>query len=75
MDGGIRGSDVHGVGPGRWAVMIGRLLVGPAANVRGASRTLDILRTGIDTRGIGKASIDDLSPDDVVVPDFLPPPR
>ncbi|HZB40830.1 MAG TPA: hypothetical protein VE487_07685 [Ilumatobacter sp.] len=44
----------------------------------GVENVLDILRAGIDStlRGIGKASISDLCPDDVVVPkDFSPPAR
>ena len=39
---------------------------------------LDILRMGIDSTlpGLGKGSIDELGPDDVVVPDdFSPPAR
>jgi isopentenyl diphosphate isomerase/L-lactate dehydrogenase-like FMN-dependent dehydrogenase len=60
--------------------MIGRAyLWGLAANGQaGVENVLDILRMGIDSTllGIGKASIADLSADDVVVPsDFSPPPR
>jgi isopentenyl diphosphate isomerase/L-lactate dehydrogenase-like FMN-dependent dehydrogenase len=82
MDGGIRrGSDVvMALALGAKAVMIGRAyLWGLAANGQaGVENVLDILRGGIDStlRGIGKSSIRDLCPDDVVMPkDFSPPPR
>ncbi|MEL7155558.1 MAG: pre-mycofactocin synthase MftD [Actinomycetota bacterium] len=74
MDGGIRrGSDVvKALALGADAVMIGRAyLWGLAANGQaGVENVLDILRNGIDSTllGLGKASIDDLSPADVVVP-------
>ena len=52
--------------------MIGRsYLWGLAANGQaGVENVLDILRAGIDSAllGLGKASIGDLTPDDVVVP-------
>jgi pre-mycofactocin synthase len=81
MDGGVRrGSDVvMALALGAKAVMIGRAyLWGLAANGQaGVENVLDILRAGIDStlRGLGKASIDELCRDDVVVPDgFSPPP-
>jgi len=52
--------------------MIGRAyLWGLAANGQaGVENVLDILRGGIDSAllGLGKASIGDLTPDDIVVP-------
>jgi heme/flavin dehydrogenase (mycofactocin system) len=74
LDGGIRrGSDVvKAVALGARAVMIGRAyLWGLAANGQaGVENVLDILSGGIDSalRGISKASIHDLTPDDIVVP-------
>jgi L-lactate dehydrogenase (cytochrome)/glycolate oxidase len=74
LDGGIRrGSDVvKAVALGARAVMIGRAyLWGLAANGQaGVENVLDILSGGIDSalRGLGKASIHDLSPDDILVP-------
>jgi hypothetical protein len=57
---------------GARAVMIGRAyLWGLAANGQaGVENVLDILRGGIDSalRGLGKASVRDLTPDEVVVP-------
>lgn len=82
MDSGIRrGSDVvKALALGAKAVMIGRAyLWGLAANGQaGVENVLDVLRMGIDSNllGMGKASIHDLSPDDLVIPDgFSPPPR
>ncbi len=75
LDGGIRrGSDVvKAVALGARAVMIGRAyLWGLAANGQaGVENVLDILRGGIDSGllGIGKASVQDLTPDDLLVPD------
>lgn len=75
MDGGIRrGSDVvKAVALGAKAVMIGRaslwaLAIGGQA---GVENVLDVLRGGIDSAmlGLGKASLADLGPDDIVVPD------
>lgn len=75
MDGGIRrGSDVvKAVALGAKAVMIGRaslwaLAVGGQA---GVENVLDVLRGGIDSAmlGLNKASLADLGPDDIVVPD------
>jgi len=74
LDGGIRrGSDVvKALALGARAVMIGRAyLWGLAAGGQaGVENVLDILRGGIDSalRGISKASIHDLTPDDIVVP-------
>ena len=74
LDGGIRrgGDVVKAVALGARAVMIGRAyLWGLAANGQaGVENVLDILRGGIDSAllGLGKASIGDLTPDDVVVP-------
>jgi pre-mycofactocin synthase len=75
LDGGIRrGSDVvKAVALGARAVMIGRAyLWGLAANGQaGVENVLDVLRGGIDSAllGLGKRSVHDLTPDDVVMPD------
>jgi pre-mycofactocin synthase len=62
---------VKAVALGARAVMIGRAyLWGLAANGQaGVENVLDILRGGIDSAllGLGKASIRDLTPDDLVV--------
>jgi heme/flavin dehydrogenase (mycofactocin system) len=74
IDGGIRrGSDVvKAVALGARAAMIGRAyLWGLAANGQaGVENVLDILRNGIDSAilGLGKSSIYELTPDDVVIP-------
>jgi L-lactate dehydrogenase (cytochrome) len=74
LDGGIRrGSDVvKAVALGARAVMIGRAyLWGLAATGQaGVENVLDILRGGIDSAlmGLGRASVHDLVPDDVLVP-------
>ena len=74
LDGGIRrGSDVvKALALGARAVMIGRAyLWGLAATGQaGVENVLDILHGGIDSalRGLGKASIHDLGPEDIVVP-------
>jgi L-lactate dehydrogenase (cytochrome) len=74
MDGGIRrGSDVvKAMALGARAVMIGRAyLWGLAANgERGVQNVLTILKCGIDEAllGLGKASVHDLTRDDVLVP-------
>ena len=74
LDGGIRrGSDVvKAVALGAKAVMIGRAyLWGMAANgERGVQNVLSILRQGIDEAllGLGKASVHDLTREDVVLP-------
>jgi heme/flavin dehydrogenase (mycofactocin system) len=82
MDGGVRrGSDVvKALALGAKATMIGRAyLWGLAANGQaGVENVLDVLRMGIDSTllGLGRSSIDELSPDDVVIPaGFSPPPR
>ncbi len=75
LDGGIRrGSDVvKALALGARAVMIGRAyLWGLAANGQaGVENVLDILRGGIDSAllGLGRSSIDELSPEDLVIPD------
>jgi pre-mycofactocin synthase len=74
LDGGIRrGSDVvKALALGARAVMIGRAsLWGLAANGQaGVENVLDILRTGIDAAllGLGRASVRELSADDVLIP-------
>jgi L-lactate dehydrogenase (cytochrome) len=74
LDGGVRrGSDVvKALALGARAVMIGRAyLWGLAAGGQaGVENVLDILQAGIDSalRGISKASIHDLTPDDIVIP-------
>lgn len=81
LDGGIRrGSDVvKSLALGARAVLIGRAsLWGLAANGQaGVENVLDILRDGIDSTllGLGKASTDELGPDDIVAPDGFFPPR
>lgn len=78
LDGGIRrGSDVvKAVALGARAVMIGRAyLWGLAANGQaGVENVLDLLRNGIDSAllGMGKSHINELTRDDIVIPnDFL----
>jgi L-lactate dehydrogenase (cytochrome)/glycolate oxidase len=74
LDGGIRrgGDVVKAVGLGARAVMIGRAyLWGLAANGQaGVENVLDILRGGIDSAllGLGRPSIYDLTPEDLVIP-------
>jgi pre-mycofactocin synthase len=74
LDGGIRrGSDVvKALALGARAVMIGRAyLWGLAANGQaGVENVLDILRGGIDSAlmGLGRSSIAELSPADLVIP-------
>ena len=81
LDGGIRrGSDVvKALALGADAVLIGRAyLWGLAVNGQGGvENVLDILRDGIDATllGLGKSSIAELGPDDVVLPDGFCPPR
>ena len=75
LDGGVRrGSDVvKAVALGAKAVMIGRAyLWGLAANGQaGVENVLDILRGGVESAllGLGHASIHQLHPDDLVVPE------
>ena len=74
LDGGVRrGADVvKAVALGAKAVMIGRAyLWGLAAGGQaGVENVLDVLRNGIDSAllGLGKSSIGELGPDDVIVP-------
>jgi len=74
LDGGIRrgGDVVKAVALGAKAVMVGRAyLWGLAANGQaGVENVLDILRGGIDSAllGLGKASVSDLTSDDLVIP-------
>ena len=75
LDGGIRrGSDVvKAVALGARAVMIGRAyLWGLAANGQaGVENVFDLLRGGIDSAlmGLGRDSIHDLSPADILIPE------
>jgi heme/flavin dehydrogenase (mycofactocin system) len=75
LDGGVRrGSDVvKALALGARAVMIGRAyLWGMAAGgERGVTNVLEILRQGVSETllGLGKSSVHDLSPDDLIVPD------
>lgn len=74
LDGGIRrGSDVvKALALGARAVMIGRAYLWglAAAGQAGVENVLDLLQGGIDSalRGLAKSSIDDLSPEDVLMP-------
>ncbi|WP_167504673.1 pre-mycofactocin synthase MftD [Streptomyces malaysiensis] len=74
LDGGVRrGSDVvKALALGAKAVLIGRAyLWGLAANGQpGVENVLDILRGGIDSAllGLGRSSVHELTPDDVVIP-------
>src|SRR5580692_8108595 len=75
LDGGIRrgGDAVKAIALGAKAVMIGRAyLWGLAANGQaGVENVLDIMRGGMESAllGLGHASIHQLHPDDLVVPD------
>lgn len=75
MDGGIRrGSDVvKAVALGARAVMIGRASLWALAvgGQPGVENVLDVLRNGIDATmlGLGKGSLSELVPDDIVVPE------
>jgi L-lactate dehydrogenase (cytochrome)/glycolate oxidase len=75
LDGGVRrGSDaVKAIALGAKAVMIGRAyLWGLAANGQaGVENVLDIMRGGMESAllGLGHASIHQLQPDDLVIPD------
>lgn len=74
LDGGIRrGSDVvKALALGARAVMIGRAYLWglAAAGQPGVENVLDILRGGVDSAlmGLGRASVHDLSADDVLIP-------
>ncbi len=80
LDGGVRrgGDVVKAVALGAKAVMIGRAyLWGLAVNGQaGVENVLDVMRNGIDAtmRGIGKGSLAELGPDDVIVPPGFSPP-
>ncbi|MGD6748165.1 pre-mycofactocin synthase MftD [Streptomyces sp. BH106] len=75
LDGGVRrGGDVaKALALGARAVLIGRAyLWGLAANGQaGVENVLDILRGGLDSAvlGLGHASVDELGPDDLAIPD------
>jgi heme/flavin dehydrogenase (mycofactocin system) len=75
LDGGVRrGSDVvKALALGARAVMIGRAyLWGLAANGQvGVENVLDIMRSGIDSAllGLGRGSVRELSPADLLIPD------
>jgi pre-mycofactocin synthase len=75
LDGGIRrGSDVvKALALGARAVMIGRAYLWglAAAGQPGVENVLDILRSGIDSAllGLGRSSVQELSRDDVLVPE------
>jgi heme/flavin dehydrogenase (mycofactocin system) len=78
FDGGIRrgGDVVKALALGARAVMIGRAYLWGmgAAGETGVKNVLDILRSGIDEAllGLGRASVHDLVPEDVLVPaDFV----
>jgi len=82
LDGGVRrGSDVvKALALGARAVMVGRAyLWGLAANGQaGVENVLDVLRSGIDSTlmGLGRSAIDELSPQDVLMPTgFLRAPK
>jgi len=70
---------VKAVALGAKAVMIGRAyLFGMAANGQaGVENVLDVLRMGIDSTmlGLGKSSLAELGPDDLVIPNGFSPPR
>jgi pre-mycofactocin synthase len=74
LDGGVRrGSDVvKALALGARAVMIGRAyLWGLAAGGQaGVENVLDIFRNGVDSTllGLGRSSVHDLTPDDVLIP-------
>src|SRR6185437_7020221 len=74
LDGGVRrgGDVVKALALGARAVMIGRAyLWGLGANGQaGVENVLDLLRSSIESAllGLGHASIDDLTPDDLIIP-------
>lgn len=74
LDGGIRrgGDVVKALALGARAVMIGRAYLWGlgAAGQTGVENVLDIMRNGIDSAlmGLGRASVHDLSADDILVP-------
>lgn len=78
LDGGVRrGSDVaKALALGARAVMLGRAYLWglAAAGQPGVENVLDIMGNGIDSvlMGLGCASVDDLVPDHLLVPDGFP---
>ncbi|WP_327144243.1 pre-mycofactocin synthase MftD [Nocardia sp. NBC_01327] len=74
LDGGIRrgGDVVKALALGARAVMIGRAYLWGLASAGqpGVENVLDILSSGIDSalRGLGRSSVHELTPDDLVVP-------
>jgi heme/flavin dehydrogenase (mycofactocin system) len=74
LDGGVRrgGDVIKALALGARAVMIGRAYLWglAAAGQSGVENVLDIMRAGIDSAllGLGRASVAELAPDDVVVP-------
>jgi pre-mycofactocin synthase len=74
LDGGIRrgGDVVKALALGAKAVMIGRAYLWglAAAGQAGVENVLDIMRAGIESAllGLGRASTEELTPDDVIVP-------
>jgi len=74
LDGGIRrgGDVVKALALGARAVMVGRAYLWglAAAGQTGVENVLDILRNGIDSAllGLGRASVGELGPEDVIVP-------
>ena len=75
LDGGVRrgGDVVKALALGARAVMIGRpYLWGLAADGQaGVENVLDVLRSGIDSAllGLGRTSVHDLVPSDLLIPD------
>jgi pre-mycofactocin synthase len=75
MDGGVRrGSDVvKALALGAKAVLIGRAYLWgmAAAGQHGVMNVLEVLRQGIDSTllGLGKSGIEDLSRDDLIIPE------
>jgi pre-mycofactocin synthase len=74
LDGGVRrgGDVVKALALGARAVLIGRAYLWGlgAAGQAGVENVLDLMRSGIDAclLGLGRPSIGDLSPDDLVIP-------
>ena len=74
LDGGVRrgGDVVKALALGARAVLIGRAYLWGlgAAGQAGVENVLDLMRSGIDAclLGLGRSSIRDLSPDDLVIP-------
>ncbi len=74
LDGGVRrgGDVVKALALGARAVLIGRAYLWglAAAGQAGVENVLDLMRSGIDAclLGLGRSSISELSPDDLVIP-------